>query len=433
MNYDYFLSSPVPGLRFCSVNTEKNFKVAVISARFALPLTGDIAARALLPFLLKRTCKKYPTLTAMNRRLAALYGAMLSAGVNKIGEAQVITFSITSLEDRFALDGENIASDLTDLLLDVLFDPNLTDGAFAEEDIEREKRLLIERIESELNEKRYYALKRCTEIMCENELFSLDRYGKIEDIQTIDAARLKKAWNEMLSNAVVFVSAVGSMNDELIRCRFEQRFDKIDRSRINDIHTEFITTPYETHRVKEELPVKQGKLVIGYRAGMTYADDNDAAIKVMADMFGGGVYSKLFTNVREKMSLCYYCSAGFNAAKGLIMVQSGIENENEQKAIDAITDQLNDMKKGNFTAEDLDASLKGLTNLIGSVSDTPESIDRWYGNQMLDSEIETPAEYAARIGAITREQVIAAALMVEQDTIYMLAGTLTEEEESDED
>ncbi|MBQ9552060.1 MAG: insulinase family protein [Clostridia bacterium] len=433
MNYDYSLSSPVPGLRFCSVNTEKNFKVAVISARFALPLTGDIAARALLPFLLKRTCKKYPTLTAMNRRLAALYGAMLSAGVNKIGEAQVITFSITSLEDRFALDGENIASDLTDLLLDVLFDPNLTDGAFAEEDIEREKRLLIERIESELNEKRYYALKRCTEIMCENELYALDRYGKIEDIQTIDAARLKKAWNEMLSNAVVFVSAVGSMNAELIRCRFEQRFDKIDRSRINDIHTEFITTPYETHRVKEELPVKQGKLVIGYRAGMTYADDNDAAIKVMADMFGGGVYSKLFTNVREKMSLCYYCSAGFNAAKGLIIVQSGIENENEQKAIDAITDQLNDMKKGNFTAEDLDASLKGLTNLIGSVSDTPESIDRWYANQMLDSEIETPAEYAARIGAITREQVIAAALMVEQDTIYMLAGTLTEEEESDED
>lgn len=432
MNYAYSLASPVPGLRFCSVNTQQNFKVAVISVRFALPLTGDIAARALLPYLLKRTCKKYPTLTAMNRRLASLYGAMLNAGVSKNGEAQVLTFSITSLEDRFALDGENISSDLTDLLLDVLFEPNLTDGAFAEEDIEREKRLLIERIESELNEKRYYALKRCTEIMCENELYSLDRCGKIEDIRTIDSDRLKKAWHEMLSNAVIFVTAVGSMNAEVIRTRFEQRFDNVDRSQINDIHTEFITTPYETHRVREELPVKQGKLVIGYRAGMTYAEDNDAAIKVMADMFGGGVYSKLFTNVREKMSLCYYCSAGFNAAKGLIMVQSGIENENEQKAIDAITDQLNDMKQGNFTAENLEESIKGLTNLIGGVCDTPEGIDRWYSNQMLDSTIETPEEYAARISAITREQIIAAALMVEQDTIYMLAGTLTEEEESDE-
>ena len=147
----------------------------------------------------------------------------------------------------------------------------------------------IERIESELNEKRYYALKRCTEIMCENELYSLDRCGKIEDIRTIDSDRLKKAWHEMLSNAVIFVTAVGSMNAEVIRTRFEQRFDNVDRSQINDIHTEFITTPYETHRVREELPVKQGKLVIGYRAGMTYAEDNDAAIKVMADMFGGGV------------------------------------------------------------------------------------------------------------------------------------------------
>ncbi|HBL41059.1 MAG TPA: insulinase family protein [Ruminococcaceae bacterium] len=432
MNYDYSITSPIRGMKFCSVDTKKNFKVAVISARFAFPLTGDIAARALLPFLLKRTCKKYPTLTEMNRRLASLYGAMLSASVTKSGESQILTFSITSLEDRFALDGEKISSDLTDLLLDVLFEPNLTDGAFAQEDIEREKRLLIEHIESELNDKRYYAAKRCNEIMCENELYALDRYGKTEDIQTIDSVRLIKAWKEMLSNAIIFVSAVGSMNTALVQSRFEQKFENIDRSRINDIHTEFITVPYETHRVKEELPVKQGKLVIGYRAGMTDPDDNDAAIKVMADMFGGGVYSKLFTNVREKMSLCYYCSAGFNSAKGIITVQSGIENENEQKAIDAITQQLNDMKAGNFTDEDLEASHKGLTNLINGVCDTPEGIDRWYSNQMLDASIETPEEYVERICAITREQVIAAALMVEEDTIYMLAGTLTEEEETDE-
>ena len=181
--------------------------------------------------------------------------------------------------------------------------------------------------------------------------------------------------------------------------------------------------------MREELPVKHGKLVMCMRAGMSDCEDNYAAIKVMCDIFGGGVYSKLFNNVREKMSLCYYCSAAFNRAKGLIMVQSGIENENEQKATDAILQQLEDIKNGSFTEDEFDSSIKGLTNLIYGVGDTPEGLDRWYGGQMLDSEIMTPEEYAELISAVTREQVIAAAQNVTLDTVYMLTGTGTQDDE----
>jgi predicted Zn-dependent peptidase len=282
---------------------------------------------------------------------------------------------------------------------------------------------MIEQIESELNDKRYYALKRCTEIMCENEAYSLSRCGTVEEIKALDSDKLVRAWKNMLSSAIVYIGVTGSMNADIIRSRFEQKFENIDRSRLTELHTEFITSAYETHRVREEMPVKQGKLVLGMRAGMTDVDDNYCAIKVMCDIFGGGVYSKLFNNVREKMSLCYYCSAGFNRGKGLIMVQSGIENENEQKAIDAILAQLEDIQKGNFTDEEFDASIKGLTNLAYGVCDTPEGIDRWYSGQMLDTDIITPEEYASLISAITREQVIAAAQAVTLDTVYMLAGT----------
>ncbi len=432
MEYAFNMSQPISGLKFCSVDTKSNFKVAILTASFALPLNSDTAANALLPGLLKRTCKKYPTLTQMNRHLASLYGAMVSGGVGKDGENQILTLRVTVLEDRFSLSEEKISSSAADLLLDLIFEPNLVDGKFAEEDIEREKRLMIEQIESELNDKRYYALKRCTEIMCENEVYSLSRWGEIEDIKSLDSARLIKAWKNMLSSAIVHIGVTGSMNADVIRCRFEQKFEDIDRSRLADLHTEFITSAYETKRVREEMPVKQGKLVLGMRAGMTDVDDNYYAIKVMCDIFGGGVYSKLFNNVREKMSLCYYCSAGFNRSKGLIMVQSGIENENEQKAIDAILAQLEDIKNGNFTDEEFDASIKGLTNLAYGVCDTPEGIDRWYGGQMLDSDVITPEEYASIISSITREQVIAAAQCVTLDTVYMLAGTGTEEDEEGE-
>lgn len=429
MEYAFNLSSPVNGLKFCSVDTKSNFKVAILTVSFALPLGKDAAANALLPGLLKRTCKKYPTLTEMNKHLAGMYGAMVSGSVGKDGENQVMTLRVTVLEDRFSLSEEKISSAAADLLLDLIFEPNLVDGKFCEADVEREKRLMIEQVESELNDKRYYALKRCTEIMCKNEVYSLSRCGEIEDIKAIDSDKLVRAWKNMLSNAVVYIGVTGSMNAEIIKSRFEQKFENIDRSRIAELHTEYVTTAYETNRVREEMPVKQGKLVLGLRAGMTDADDNYAAIKVMCDIFGGGVYSKLFNNVREKMSLCYYCSAGFNRGKGLIMVQSGIENENEQKAIDAILAQLEDIKNGNFTDDEFNASIKGLTSLALGVCDTPEGIDRWYGGQMLDTDIITPEEYAKQISGITREQVIAAAQFVTLDTVYMLAGTGTEEDE----
>ncbi len=432
MEYKFTHSSPINGLDFLSVDTQSNFKVAIVTASFALPLGKDAAANALLPGLLKRTCKKHPTITQMNRHLASLYGAMIGGSVSKDGECQIITLRVTVLEDRFSLSDEKISSQAADLILDLIFDPNLVDGKFCEADVEREKRLMIEQIESELNDKRYYALKRCTELMCENEVYSMSRYGTVDDIKALNSEKLVEAWKKMLSSAVIHIGVTGSMDADVIKERFAQKFKAIDRSKLAELHTEFVTSANEVKKVREEMPVKQGKLVLGMRAGMVDVDDNYYVIKVMCDIFGGGVYSKLFNNVREKMSLCYYCSAGFNRSKGLIMVQSGIENENEQKAIDAILAQLEDIKNGNFTHEEFDASIKGLTNLAHGVSDTPEGIDRWYGGQMLDSDIITPEEYAKKISTVTREQVIAAAQAVTLDTVYMLVGTGTEDDDEGE-
>lgn len=432
MNYSFALSSPVNGLRFCSVDTKSNFKLAIYTASFALPLGKDTAVNALLPGLLKRTCKKYPTLTQMNKHLASLYGAMVSAGVSKDGESQILTLRITALEDRFALTDEKISEKAAELLLDLIFDPNTVDGKFIEADVEREKRLMIEQIENELNDKRYYALKRCTEIMCKNEVYAMSRCGDIEDIKKIDCEAVTAAWKKMLETATVYIGVTGSMDAEPIKQKFAEKFSTVNRTKLAELHTEFITSADETTKVREELPVKQGKLVLGMRAGMVDDEDNYIPIKVMSDIFGGGVYSKLFNNVREKMSLCYYCSAGFNRSKGLIMVQSGIENENEQKAIDAILNELEDMKKGNFSDDDLTSSIKALTNL-SLVNDTPEGLDRWYCGQMLDRDIITPEKYAEQISAVTREQVIAAAQNVSLDTVYMLAGTATGEEGEDDE
>ncbi|MBQ7118188.1 MAG: insulinase family protein, partial [Clostridia bacterium] len=173
--------------------------------------------------------------------------------------------------------------------------------------------------------------------------------------------------------------------------------------------------------------VKQGKLVIGMRAGMTYDYDNYAAIKVMCAIFGSGTFSKLFMNVREKMSLCYYCSARLINNKGLIVVESGVETENALKALSAIRNELDEVRKGNFTDEVIENAKKSITDTLSSVDDSIMTIDHWMTSQCTSSPFRAPESFIDEINAVSREEIILAASMVTEDTVFILESEKEEE------
>lgn len=418
-----------PGVRLCAMQTNR-FKTGCISFSMALPLAGDIAANAVLPYILYRSCRKYPDFSFLNGALADLYGASLSAGLSKIGEAQILSVELTAIDDRFSLKGESISQSCAELLLDLIFDPDLDeDGCFREQAVQREKRLLIERTESELNDKRVFALRRCVEIMCEGEQYGLSKYGSREEIETLTGERVLKAWQNMLSTAVIQIDIAGSGETTGIVDALQKQFATVKRNPVK-IETVFVQTAKQSRKVEEKLPVKQGKLVLGFRAGMKNADDNAPALKVMTDIFGGGTYSKLFANVREKMSLCYYCSARLTRHKGLIFVQSGIESEQALPAVDAILEQLNAVKAGEFEEEDLKASKMSMADHLRSIDDSPEALISWYASQILEPQLKIPERESARINAVTKDEVTAAANGITLDTVYMLSET--EEAQTDE-
>ncbi len=415
------------GVRACFVKAD-HFKTNIMSVHIILPLESDMEANSLLCYMIRRRSNRYPSMTLLNKRLAELYGASLACGISRNGDSQDICFRIVSVSDRFALGDETISKDCTELLLDVLFDPKLENGNFCEEDIELEKRLLIEKIDSEFSEKRVYAKDRLVAEMFKGKKYGLGRFGSRDEIKNVTNERLLKAWKAYLENAVIQFTFVGAIDDEVVNL-LKEKFSPIDRTKVVKIETEFEPVAKESKKVDEKLAVKQGKLVMGFRAGTESAEDNFFTTRVMIDMFGGGPYSKLFTNVREKMSLCYYCSARFMRDKGIVLVQSGIEDENEQKATDAILAELENMKNGNFTDEEIENSKKGLTDAYLSVGDTPESIDAWVGARTLEEKIDLPQDFAEGIKSVTREDICDAAKKVTLDTIYMLSGDGSSEEE----
>ena len=406
------------GVRLVAQPTDK-YKTGCVNVTMALPMDDNMAANALLIYLLKRSCKKYPEFSVLCGKLDELYGAVLSAGVAKNGEAQVLSLGVTCLADKFALDGESIGLEAAKLLASLIFEPNCENGAFSEEDLAAEKRLLIQRIEEELNDKRTYAFDKCISLMCKNEAFGKPRCGTVEEIEALTAQQVYSDWKNLIETAVFQITVVGAADADEIASIFEEKFNNVQRKPAG-IDTVFITRSRHLNHNEEKLPVNQGKLVIGFRAGTHSRNENLFAVTVMNDIFGMGTYSKLFMNVRAKLSLAYYCWSRLIASKGLIIVESGIDTDKEKKVTAEVLSQLTDLRNGKTDPEVLESSKKALREK--HTFSKPESFVNWYSSQVLCDEIMTPEEMIGGIEAVTMEEVCEAAKKISIDTIFMLSA-----------
>lgn len=419
------------GIRLTFAQTNQ-FKTAVMSLSVSVPLSGNAAANALLIRLLARTTKKYPSTLQMNRALASLYGATITPIVEKQGESQVLRLLLSALDDRFTLNGESVCKECIRLLCDCFFSPDVTPEGFKEENIALEKRLLIERIDAERDEKRIYARERLIEEMCKDEVYGKSKYGTKEEIEALDGKTLLAQWKDLLLHAPMEFGFVGSTAKDELLSLLKERCAPYPKEKITELHTEFQTESYGSRTVTEAQPVNQGKLVIGFRAGMTFDMDNYAAIRLMTAIFGGGTFSKLFVNVREKMSLCYYCAARLISAKGLILVESGVETENAEKALAAIRAELDAVRRGDFTDEVIEQAKLSICDALRGVSDSNSGILGWFGSFTTASRFYTPQEIAEMIRNVSREEIVLAANLISEDTVYILQSE-NKEEQADEE
>ena len=410
------------GVNFRSIRDTK-FKTMRISAHLIVPMSRQTAAEnALLPFLLSRASREYPDFTKLGQRLAVLYGASLNADVQKLGDLQVLSLSASGIADRYALEGEAISGELAKLLCSILFDPPLVDGLFPEDGFEQEKRQTMELIDSEYSDKRTYARQRCEAIMCADEPYGVNRYGGKEDIARVERPALTAAWKRLLDTAKIELMVLGDCDPAPVYEGFRAAFETLGSRKTADCTTKVVRSAEKVNTVTEKMDVAQGKLVMGFRTGTATPDEEVPATRLMAALFGGTPNSKLFLNVREKLSLCYYCSASYNSMKGIMLVQSGVEVKNMERAKEEILRQLDEVKQGNFDESEVEAAKMSLCNSYRTLSDSLGGLENWYLSQTFASHSQQPEEAAAQINAVTRQEIIDAANRVTLDTVYCLVG-----------
>lgn len=401
---------------------DDHFKTSRILVSMLTDIDKDkCAAYTAVSGLLVHSCREYPSFLQLSRKLDSMYGMTLSGSSGKRGDQQLVNISAVGISDEYSLDGESVYEEMAKLLCGAVFEPNVVDGAFAEEDFRQEQRQLIDSIDAQFNDKRMYAKKQFLGVMCADEKYGTDLCGTKEQVNALTAKEVYNAYLELISTAHIEIVCLCANNTDNVRSIFAERFNSIDRE---PKYSESVVVPRaETVKEKTEcIDVVQSKLILGFRTECANPDERAEATKLMSAVLGGTAHSKLFNNVREKLSLCYYCVSSYDPVKGIMTIESGVQKENIEKTKQAVLAEVEEMKKGNITDEELESAKLSVSNAYLTSMDSSAGTQSWYLSQVLKGTERTPQQQADIICAITKEEVAAVANRLTLDTVYVLTG-----------
>ncbi|MBQ6830843.1 MAG: insulinase family protein [Clostridia bacterium] len=409
-----------PSVR-CLTLPDARFKTARITVGLFMPLTKDtVEEQAILPFLLTRACAKYPDFTALQRHLNRLYGAAVSGDVARVGETQALVLTAECTADRYALHGETVAADCAALLCEMLFAPALENGVFRAQDVEIEKRCLAQTVAAQVNEKQWYAQCQAEKLLCPDEAYSIGRYGEGSRIEALTPEQVTAAWKRVLREATVQILVQDEGELPAVEEAFRRGFAAVEGRAPVPCETVKLAKRDAVRRT-ERMDVNQCKLVMGFATGCAGKDAAVPAMRLACALLGGTATSLLMRNVREKLSLCYYCSSQYDRLKGVIFVKSGVEEANAARTEQEILRQVACVANGEFTDAQLEETRRAMCQAFEGVGDAGAAIGAWYVAQGLSDTPETPEETKRKIEAVTREQVIEAAKQWQLGCVYLLA------------
>lgn len=410
------------GIKLHKIETNK-FKTNLIAVFLTTPLTRENATKdALITAILRRGSKNLPSQNEISKKLEEMYGGEFDCGIEKTGDNHVIKFYLETLNDEFLPEKEELLKKSMNILFDIIFNPYVENEGFKEEYFQGEKENLKQLIEGKIDNKATYALDKCIEHMYQNEAYGLYKYGYVEDLEKMSAKDLYQYYQDLISKCKIDIFISGQIGNEVEEITRQNEMIKQLKQRNPEYIQDSRKEKKEKDKIdeiKESMKIAQGKLVIGLDI-LNY--DNQA--KYVALMYnailGGTANSKLFQNVREKASLAYTAASSYVRQKNNIFIRCGIEIPNYQKAVDIIKKQLEDIKKGDFTQEELENTRTYILSTIKGIEEEQDTEITYYLGQELSGYKMSIEEYENKIKEVTKEKIIEIAKQIKINTIYFL-------------
>ena len=395
------------------------FKRNRISISFIVPNEKEKATMyAVMPTLMERGYEDYPDMCMFSKKLNAMYGSNFSATTSVVGQNRVMRFTMQGIKNQYCIGGENLLSKMTDVLLGVIFRPCVEDGGFISDWLEVEKVKLREEIEGEINEKRGYCIKNAQRKFFGDNKNGVERLGYLEDIEGITPQQLYACYKELVSDSIVEIFVTAD-KDETITEKFSKAFEGRANS-TNAVLPVEVMPKTEVQTYSESMDIVQGKVCLYYTVDRHLTEDERYAMLVASAIYGGTASSRLFKNVREKQSLCYYCAAAYNGFSGSMRVDSGVEHQNCDKVIEAVQKELSDLISGEITQQEIRETKLVLLNSLDAVHDGLHGLEAWYLNEAIRGTWTSPEEVKAKVEAVTQQQIKDVLSLLHLNVVYKL-------------
>lgn len=418
----YTVTDIKEGIKLHTINTNK-FKTNIIAIFLSIPITREnVTKNAVLSSVLRRGSMTMPTQEQISKELEEMYGAAFDCGLDKTGDNHIMKFYLESINDNFLPHNkENMLKTSIEKLLDIVCNPLIENEGFKEEYVEQEKENIKQLIDGKKDNKAKYAMTRCIEEMYKDEPFGLFKYGYIEDLNKINAKNLYEYYKQLLSRCKIDIFVSGELEENTNELIMQNENIQKLNDRIPEYKKAILEKkePKEENIVTESMEVTQGKLIIGLDVDLKEEKEKYYAL-MYNSILGGTANSKLFQNVREKESLAYVASSSYLRYKSNIFINCGIEIKNYEKALNKIREQLEDMKCGNFTDEDIENSKKVIVSTIKSIDDEQDTEITYFFGQELTNNKTSLEEYMKEIESVTKENIIDIANRTNINTIYFL-------------
>ena len=410
------------GIKFHILNTDK-FKTNLFAIFLSVGLNREnVTKNALVSMILRRGSKTMKSQEEISKKMEELYGASFDCGLDKTGDNQVLKFYIEAINDKYLPEHrENVLKTVLENLLEIVFDPYIENEGFKKEYLEQEKNNVRQRIEGKIDNKARYSLERCIEEMYKDEPYGLYKFGYIEDLDSINEKTLYKYYIDLINTCKIDIFLSGNLNEDVEKIIEKNENIKKLQERMPSFEVPKIPEKREIKEniVTESKEVTQGKLVIGLNVNID-SDEEKYTTLMYNSILGGSANSKLFQNVREKEHLAYAASSTYYRFKSIIFINSGIEISNYDKALELIRKQIEEMKNGNFTEEEIENSKKGIIAAINTIDDEQDTGITYYFGQELSNSNVSEEEYIGKIENINKEDIVDIANKVQINTIYFL-------------
>ncbi len=415
------------GVRLHHIKTEQ-FKTVSVGLHFHRPLRYEEAAKnALLTDVIRRGNKTHKDSAAVSRYLQSLYGASFSADVRRKGEDQILTFVVSTVADAYLPQGEACTMKAVSFLYDMVLNPRLENGVFIKDYVEQEKVNLINDIEALINDKRSYAVWRLVELMCQGEPYSIYELGRTDDVRAITPESLYEQYETVLATSPIDIFVTGDADISGILELTEKRFVNVNPTVSEYTVTDLHKPAAAPEEIVESYDVSQAKLSIGFYTGIAPTDPRYSALMVYNSIFGSGAHSKLFNNVREKLSLAYYASSRLERYKGMMLVSAGIEYKNKEQAEQEIYAQAEAMRRGDISEYEFDVSVKSIINSLRSLGDSNGYLADYYLGQAVSGTNISLEEQCRLISAVTIDDVVQVAQEIKPELVYVMKGRKEDE------